>query len=100
MQMLKQAKTGTTTLSHDRWFPGCHQTQPKREMLTTILTGGIQAWLTEATLQPGTYPHVFRQLIQEQNDIGWRQFFNGRISNKWQRLQNEHLRRHGITTIK
>jgi hypothetical protein len=27
-----------------------------REMLTTILTDGIQAWYTEATLQPGTYP--------------------------------------------
>jgi hypothetical protein len=70
-----------------------------REMLTTILTDGIQAWFTEATLQPVTYPHAFRQLIQEQNDIGWRQLFNGRISNEWQRLQNEHLRRHGIKTI-
>jgi hypothetical protein len=55
-----------------------------REMLTTILTDGIQVWFTEATLQPGNYPHAFRQLIQEQNDIRWRQLFNGRISNDWQ----------------
>jgi hypothetical protein len=70
-----------------------------REMLTTILTDGIQAWFTEATLQPRTYPSAFRQLIQDQNDTGWRQIFNGRISNEWQRLQNEHLRRHEIKTI-
>jgi hypothetical protein len=68
-------------------------------MLTRKLTDGIPAWFTEATLQPGNYPRTFRQLIQEQNDIGWRQLFNGRISNKWQGLQNEHLRRHGIKTI-
>jgi hypothetical protein len=36
-----------------------------REMLTTILTDGIQAWFTKAPLQPNTYPHAFRQLIQE-----------------------------------
>jgi hypothetical protein len=44
-----------------------------REMLTPILTEGIQTWFTEATLQPGTYPHAFQQLIQEHNDISWRQ---------------------------
>ncbi len=63
-----------------------------REMLTTVLTDGIQAWLTNTTLQPQNYPHTFRQLLQEQNGIGWRQVFNGRLSNEWQRLQNEHLR--------
>jgi hypothetical protein len=70
-----------------------------REMLTTIFTDGIQAWFTDATLTPGNYPQAFRQLIQEQNDTGWRQLFNGQITNKWQRLQNKHLRWHGITTI-
>jgi hypothetical protein len=69
-------------------------------MLTSILTDGIQAWFTEATLQPGTYPHASRQLIiQEQNEISCRQFFNCQIANKWQRLQNEHLQQQGITTI-
>jgi hypothetical protein len=48
------------------------------EMLTTILTDGIQAWFTETTLQPNTYPHAFRQLLlQEQSDIGWQQIFKG-----------------------
>ena len=36
-----------------------------REMPTTILMDGLQAWLTDTTLQPTAYPHAFRNLIQE-----------------------------------
>jgi polyphosphate kinase len=34
-----------------------------REMLRTILADGIQAWFTDATLQPDTYPQAFCQLL-------------------------------------
>jgi hypothetical protein len=49
-----------------------------REMLTTILTDGITQWLTDKLLQPADYPAQFHRLIHQQNNIGWRQLFNGR----------------------
>jgi methylphosphotriester-DNA--protein-cysteine methyltransferase len=60
-----------------------------REMLRMILTNGSQAWFTETALQRDTYPHTFRQLLQEQTDIGWRQLlFNVHILDECQQLQN------------
>jgi hypothetical protein len=63
----------------------CNDMKTREMVLTTILTDGIQAcWFTKTTLQPDTFPRALQQLLQEQNDIGWRQLFNGPISNKRQ----------------
>jgi hypothetical protein len=49
-----------------------------REMPTTILTDGVQAWFNDTPLDQEKYPHIFsHQLIQDQNTIGLRQLFNG-----------------------
>ncbi len=70
-----------------------------REMLTTILTDGLTQWFNDKELAPTDYPPLFRLLIQQQNELGWRQLFNGRFVSEWQRLQNQHLRTNGIQEI-
>jgi hypothetical protein len=60
--------------------------------LTRILTDGLHVWFhTEDTLLPTKYPAKYEQLIRQQNRIGWRQLFSGRLSLEWARHQNDHL---------
>ena len=60
--------------------------------LTRIFMEGVHKWLQGAeTLQVDQYPQKFRTLITQQNAIGWRQLFNGRLSREWARHQNEYL---------
>jgi hypothetical protein len=70
-----------------------------RKMLTTILTDGLMQWFNDKQIQPAAYPAPFHRLIKQQNEIGWRQLFNGRFSSEWQQLQNQHLRSNGIKEI-
>ena len=43
------------------------------------------------SFSPYRYDMRYHQLIQEQNDIGWRHIFNGRLALKWSELQADHL---------
>eukprot|EP00957_Ditylum_brightwellii_P185557 14127299-Ditylum_brightwellii.AAC.1 len=36
--------------------------------------------------------HTERTAIMQQTAIGWRQFFNGRISKMWSDIQDQYLR--------
>jgi hypothetical protein len=37
------------------------------------------------------YPRKYDTLIRQQNRIGWRQLFSGRLCREWARLQNDYL---------
>ena len=61
-------------------------------MLSKILIEGVHLWFTsDNTLMPNQYPVKYRQLIRQQNRIGWRQLFNGRLSREWANLQNDYI---------
>ena len=65
------------------------QTDP---ILARILTEGIHLWLTsDETLMPDKFPPKYSALIRQQNRIGWRQLFSGRLSQEWARLQNDYI---------
>ena len=59
--------------------------------LCTLLEAGIRSWLYSSPLDSSPYPTKYLPLIHEQTTIGWKQFFQGRISTKWASLQQEHL---------
>jgi hypothetical protein len=62
-----------------------------RPTLTVILLDGVSEWLKGGTLSQYDYKLRYYQLIQEQNDIGWRHIFNGRLSLQWSELQGDYL---------
>ena len=60
--------------------------------LTQIMTKGLHQWLqgNDKGQEVWSFPAKYRWLVQEQNAIGWRQFFNGRVSKEWARLQDDY----------
>ena len=62
-----------------------------RPILTEIFLEAISEWLNDGTLSPCRYDLRYYQLFQEQNGIGWRRIFNGRLALKWSELQADHL---------
>jgi hypothetical protein len=61
-------------------------------MLATIMIDGLHMWMnTPETLMPEKYPRKYDTLIRQQNRIGWRQLFSGRLCREWARLQNDYL---------
>ena len=67
-------------------------------ILQTILLAGLHAWQRKQVLIPSHYPVQYRKLIAQQNRIGWRQLFNGRVSRQWSTLQQAHLRKNSLLT--
>ena len=53
---------------------------------------GLSVWYHERPLDENEYPATYRTLSLQQNAIGWRQLFNGRMSSQWARLQEDYLR--------
>ena len=60
-------------------------------VLHDILRHGILLWFRGSPYDPATVPARFRQLIIEQNNIGWHQLFRGRLSQEWRRHHDHHL---------
>ena len=59
--------------------------------LTSILRHGLESWLKDVPFDESPYPLEYRTLLQEQRQIGWSHFFQGRVSTKWAALQQRHL---------
>ena len=60
-------------------------------VMTSILSQGISRWLTDASdLPTDAFPQRFHCHIRQQNQIGWRQLFHGRLVNEWSQLHDEH----------
>jgi hypothetical protein len=64
-----------------------------RSYLVDILIEGLATWFNAGTIDKAAYPTSFHRLIHEQSQLGWRQLFQGRMSNEWARLQDIYLRR-------
>ena len=45
-------------------------------------------------VSPILYPVDVRQLLLEQNSIGWRQLFSGRFSIEWSKIQRQYYSKH------
>lgn len=74
-----------------------------RPALAKLLEESLRAWLShtgkekEFHVSPAQFPREFGSLIRQQNMIGWRQFFNGRFSAEWGRLQDDYYSRDDIS---
>jgi len=63
-----------------------------RPFLGDILMEGISEWFRGSpSLELDKFPLQYRRLIIQQNSIGWRQVFNGRLSCEWSRHQDDFL---------
>ena len=69
------------------------QSLSTRPALKEAMIAGISGWLhsddERYTLDPMQHHHDMRQLIHQQNLIGWHQVFLGRFSWKWSDLQDD-----------
>ena len=60
--------------------------------LAQVLVQGTSQWLNgQETISPGDFPSRYHRLILQQNDIGWRQLFNGRLCIEWARIQDDYM---------
>jgi hypothetical protein len=61
--------------------------------LLNILTQGLHWWLqgNEDGYNGENIPEKYKRLVRQQNAIGWRQVFNGRMSKEWARLQADYI---------
>jgi len=63
--------------------------------LQDVLIDGLETWLRADAIDLDQHPSRLHELIMEQNFIGWRQLFNGRLSTKWALVQDDYLKRIG-----
>jgi hypothetical protein len=57
-----------------------------------ILTQGLHWWLGNKDGYNGkNIPEKYKRWVRQQNAIGWRQVFNGRMSKEWARLQADYI---------
>jgi hypothetical protein len=71
-----------------------------RPNLQDILLTAIEAWFNDEIADFSRFPNIYSTLIYQQNVIGWRQIFNGRLSTEWSSLQDDYLNDKGIRTKK
>jgi len=64
-------------------------------MLRQILLQGFRNWFegADTPLDLLEYPLEYHELIRTQQLIGWRQWFNGRITTQWDYLQLQYISR-------
>ena len=66
------------------------KTQP---MLLNVMMEGVRLLFSGGDyLRPSDFPDEVRELIRQQNRIGWRNFVKGRWSLEWTRIQSKHHR--------
>jgi hypothetical protein len=61
-------------------------------ILKTILIQGLSCWLKQIPFDKTGIPERYSQLLQEQQDISWYQFFLACISLQWAHQQDDYLR--------
>ena len=63
-----------------------------RPQLQDILLSGLHTWFNQRSLTTKNYPGRYRKLIEDQNNIGWRQMCNRHLTSEWEALQNEYYK--------
>ena len=64
--------------------------------LQSLLLQGVQGWFQTPqnhTVNTDRYKHTLHRLMHQQNRIGWRQIFHGRLTVEWVRIQDFYYRR-------
>lgn len=60
--------------------------------LTKVLLNGLDTWFQGGhQLEGDQFSPKFHRLIRQQNQIGWRQLFSGRLSREWAGLQDDYI---------
>ena len=61
--------------------------------LARILVHGVSQWLNgqETFSDVSNIPTKYHRLISYQNNLGWRQLFNGRFCLEWARIQDDYV---------
>jgi hypothetical protein len=61
-------------------------------VLKNILINGLSCWLKQIPFDETGIPTRYAQLLAEQRELGWYQFFLARISLQWAKQQDEYLK--------
>ena len=73
----------------------CRRTQTAPE-LKHLRTAALTKWFgsgDDISMDPAAYSESVYNLILEQNEIGWRQLFNGPFSREWSKVQQSQYHR-------
>ena len=66
-------------------------------VLIYVFRSAMEDWLqaeSDLVVSPILFPLEVRQLILDQNLLGWRQLFSGRFSIEWSKIQQAYYARH------
>jgi hypothetical protein len=61
-------------------------------ILKNLLINGISCWLKQINFDETGIPLQYSQLLAEQRELGWYQFFLSRISLQWSHQQSKYLK--------
>ena len=67
-----------------------------KPILEDIALEGLMSFLEGRNFQLIHIPDECQKLVEEQTEIGWRNFVKGRWSKEWGRLQEEFLESKGL----
>jgi hypothetical protein len=73
-----------------------HEQEHTCPLLRHLLRESLQQWFQseeDIKVSPIFYPNDIREVIEQQNRIGWRQLFNGRFGTEWSSKQEAFYRR-------
>ena len=69
-----------------------HDKNRTSPLLITVWNETLEDWFSatseEVEVSPILFPRAVRQVILQQNRIGWRQIFNGRFAKEWAQVQD------------
>ena len=68
--------------------------------LTSLVLDGIMSVFEDSQMDPNSYSEQYREIVTQQNLIGWNNFFKGRWTKEWAVTQEAHLKQTGKFSAK